>query len=145
MLPALIHKFHLAKVENKKFVTLWGTGSPLREFLFVDDLARACIHINNLSHESYIQLTQGKCSFINIGSGEEITIHDLALIIKEVVGFDGSIEWDASKPDGTPRKLMDSSRLKSTGWKPAMSLEEGISISYLDYLESEKSGKIRIK
>lgn len=145
VLPALIQKFHSAKVENKKYVTLWGTGAPLREFLFSDDLARACIHINNLSKKSYIRLTKGKCSFINIGSGEEISISELALLIKKVVGFNGNIKWDSSKPDGTLRKFMDSSRLKSTGWEPSIPLEKGISISYLDYLESKKNGCIRIK
>jgi GDP-L-fucose synthase len=125
VLPALIRKFHEAKVANAPAVTCWGTGAPLREFLYVDDLARACVFLmDNYSEEQ----------FINIGFGSDITIQELAELIKRIVGFKGEIVWDASKPDGTPRKLMDNSRLFALGWKPLVDLETGIRLAYEDFL-----------
>ncbi len=117
VLPALIRKFSEAKAEGKESVEIWGTGSPLREFLNVDDLADACYHLMHHYDEK---------GFINVGTGEDISIKDLALLIKELVGFEGELKFDTSKPDGTPRKLMDVSRLKSMGWEPKISLREGI-------------------
>jgi len=143
VLPALIYKFDLAKTLNKKTVKLWGSGAPYREFLFSDDLARACIHISNLSINDYETLVGQNCSFINIGSGDEISIYDLAILVKKVVGFEGKISWDKDKPDGTPRKLMDSSKLNSSGWIPRVSLEEGVRISYQDFLEKKEQGSLR--
>ena len=126
VLPALIRKFHEAKVAKLPTVTCWGTGSPLREFLYADDLARACVFLmQNYSEEQ----------FINIGFGSDVSIRELAEIIKRVVGFDGRIAWDTSKPDGTPRKLMDSSRLFALGWKPQVNLETGIRLAYEDFLQ----------
>jgi GDP-L-fucose synthase len=123
VLPALLRKMHTAKVNNSSYVELWGTGSPLREFMYVDDLADACVFLlNNYSDEL----------FVNVGYGEDISIRDLATLIKEIVGFQGEIRFDSTKPDGTPRKLMDSSRLHSLGWKPKTNLETGIRETYLE-------------
>ena len=126
VLPALIRKFHEAKVTAAKDVTCWGTGSPMREFLYADDLASACVHLMN--HYSEEQ-------FINVGSGSDLTIRELAELVRDVVGFTGAIEWDSSKPDGTPRKLMDSSRLFALGWKPNVPLRDGIRLAYGDFLQ----------
>lgn len=117
VLPALIRKFSEAQAQNKPFVEVWGSGSPLREFLHVDDLAEACLFLMN----EYDAL-----GFVNIGTGEDLSIKDLAVLIKKLVGYNGSIKWDDSKPDGTPRKLMDVSKIKSLGWQPTISLSEGI-------------------
>lgn len=124
VLPALLRKFHEAKEHDLPSVTIWGTGKPLREFLHVDDLADACLFLMN--HYSGKEL-------INIGSGKEISILELAKLIKEIVGYKGAIQNDLSKPDGTPRKLMDSSNLRKEGWKPKVTLEDGIQATYLDY------------
>jgi GDP-L-fucose synthase len=121
VLPALLRKFHEAKESGAKTVPVWGSGRPLREFLHVDDLADACIHLMEREVEY---------NLVNVGSGEEISIGDLAKLIANVVGFDGAIEFDASMPDGTPRKLMDSSRMKELGWQPRISLEDGIRSTY---------------
>jgi GDP-L-fucose synthase len=126
VLPALIRKFHEAKAANAPTVTCWGTGSPLREFLYADDLARACVFLlENYSEEQ----------FINVGSGQEVSVRDLTQTIKRVVGFAGEIVWDATKPDGMPRKLMDSSRLFALGWRPQVELETGIRLAYEDFLK----------
>lgn len=121
VLPALIRKFHEAKVENKPEVVLWGTGKVLREFLYVDDLADALLHLmNHYSAESHV----------NIGTGEDLSIHDLALTVKEVVGYQGNIVYDSSKPDGTPRKLLDVSLLHSLGWHHTVALRKGVEEVY---------------
>jgi len=127
VLPALIRKFHEAKVSSAITVTCWGTGTPLREFLYADDLARACLFLlENYNEEQ----------FINIGYGSDVTIKQLAETVQRVVGFGGKIVWDTSKPDGTPRKLMDSSRLFALGWKPQVELEAGIKLAYDFFLKS---------
>lgn len=127
VLPALLRKFHDAKLANAKEVVMWGTGSPMREFLFVDDLADACVFlINNYSEDE----------IVNIGTGEDITIKDLALMIKEIVGFEGKIINDTTKPDGTPRKLLDVSRLHNLGWKHKTPLKKGIEKTYRWFLEN---------
>lgn len=125
VLPAMIRKFHDAKSKNEDTVNLWGSGTPKREFLHVDDLANAVIFAlqNTLPESLY-----------NVGSGTDLTIRDLAEKIKNIVGYEGEIDWDSTKPDGTPRKLMDSSKLKSYGWSPNISLDEGIKDTYLWYL-----------
>lgn len=129
VLPALIRKFHEAKVNAAATVTCWGTGTPLREFLYADDLAGACLFLmQNYSEEQ----------FINVGSGGEITIRELSELVKRIVGFPGGIVWDESKPDGTPRKLMDSSRLFALGWKPRVDLETGIRLAYEDFLATRQ-------
>jgi len=126
VLPALIRKFHEAKATQAPVVTCWGTGSPLREFLYADDLARACVFLlENYSDEQ----------FINVGSGSEVTVRELAENVKRIVGFDGHIVWDTAKPDGTPRKLMDSSRIFALGWRPQVDMETGIRLAYDDFLK----------
>jgi GDP-L-fucose synthase len=132
VLPALIRKFHDAKINSAKTVVCWGTGTPLREFLYADDLASACVFLmQNYSEEQ----------FINVGSGSEITIRELSELVKRIVGFSGEIVWDKSKPDGTPRKLMDSSRLFALGWKPKIELETGIRMAYADFLAKQPREK----
>ena len=126
VLPALIRKFHEAKLEGSKEVVVWGSGNPMREFLFADDLADACL---------YLMLNYSERSLINIGTGEDITIRDLALLIKKEVGFEGDLVFDSSKPDGTPRKLMDVSKLHSRGWRHRIELSEGIKLAYSDFLK----------
>jgi len=124
VLPALIRKFHAAKVQGDREVVLWGTGTPRREFLHVDDLARAVVYL--MKNYSYQQIGD----FVNIGTGEDLTILELASIIKRVTGFEGEIVFDPSKPDGTPRKLLDVSRIKGLGWEPQIGLEDGIRSTY---------------
>lgn len=130
VIPAMIRKFHEATKNNAAQVEIWGTGSPLREFMFADDLADACIFLMKQYDEKL---------FLNIGTGEEVTIKELALMIKEVTGFAGDIQFDTSKPDGTPRKLMDSSRLHALGWKHTTSLREGLKKSY-QFFQQETAG-----
>lgn len=126
VLPALIRKFHEAKVNNTPEVVIWGSGSPMREFLFADDLADACYFLMDSYNEP---------NLINIGTGVDLTIKDLALLIKKVTGFEGTLTFDSTKPDGTPRKLMDVSKLHQLGWKHKIELEEGIKLAYQDFLE----------
>jgi len=129
VLPALIRRFHEAKVNNSKEVVIWGTGTPLREFLFSDDLADACVFLMNNYDER---------EFVNIGIGEDLSIKELAELIKQVVGYTGAISFDSSKPDGTPRKLMDVSKLHALGWKHKINLPEGIKLAYEDFLKKEQ-------
>jgi len=137
VLPALIRKFHEAKVAGNPTVTVWGSGSPLREFLHVDDLAAACLFLLNLEDAGYDGILNDVAApaLINVGSGEEVTIRDLALLIKRIVGFEGELVFDASKPDGTPRKLADVARLQTLGWKSNIKLLNGIATTYDWYLE----------
>jgi GDP-L-fucose synthase len=129
VLPALIRKFHEAKINNTPEVVLWGTGTPKREFLYVDDLAEACIFLmTNYSSEEHI----------NVGTGEDLSILDLANLVKNIVGFEGKIVHDLSKPDGTPRKMMNVSKIKDLGWSPKIGLEEGISSVYEWFLKNKK-------
>lgn len=137
VLPALIRKFQNAKESNQKIVNCWGTGNPLREFLYVDDLAEACIFaLNNWdinNKNAPLDNSSKKLAWLNVGSGKEISIKDLAEKIATIIGYEGNIFWDTSKPDGTPRKLMDSSRFKELGWIPKISLEDGIKLAIEDY------------
>jgi GDP-L-fucose synthase len=128
VLPVLIRKFHEAKVGGTE-VTLWGDGSPLREFLYSDDLGAACVFLMNRCDYKDIG------DFVNVGSGSELTVKELAAMIADIVGYEGSVIWDRTRPNGTPRKLMDSSRFFSFGWKPKMGLREGIGIAYQDFLK----------
>jgi len=130
VLPALIRRFHEAKAQKQDTVVCWGTGKPLREFLYSDDVARSLVFL--MQHYSEEQ-------FINVGYGSDISIRELAELVKRIVGFEGKIEWDTSKPDGTPRKLMDSSRLFALGWKPKIDLETGIRLAYEDFLKRVKA------
>jgi GDP-L-fucose synthase len=136
VIPALIRRFHEAKINNAPSVTIWGTGTPKREFLYVDDMARACVHVMQLDKDSYDQHTEAMCSHINVGTGTDLTIKELAETIKAVVGYRGDIDFDPSKPDGSPRKLMDSRRLNSFGWAPSIGLKEGLAKAYADFLKN---------
>ncbi|WP_121201915.1 GDP-L-fucose synthase [Mucilaginibacter gracilis] len=129
VLPALIRRFHEAKAGNVPSVTIWGTGSPKREFLFADDLAAACY---------YLMQNYDEPGLVNIGTGEDLSIKDLALLVKTTIGYEGEIQFDTSKPDGTPRKLMDVSKLHSKGWKHTIELEEGIKLAYQDFLQKQE-------
>jgi GDP-L-fucose synthase len=129
VLPAMIRRFHEAKEQNQPFVTIWGTGTPRREFLFADDLADACY---------YLMQNYNEAGLVNIGTGEDLSIKDLALLVKKIVDYKGEIRLDTSKPDGTPRKLMDVSKLHSKGWKHKIELEDGIKLAYNDFLSKEK-------
>ena len=128
VLPALIRRFHEAKEENAPVVTIWGTGKPKREFLYADDLAEACVYLM----ENY----DGK-ELVNVGTGEDLSIEELALLIKEITGFAGEIKYDTDKPDGTPRKLMDVTKLHGLGWKHKVQLRDGIKLAYNDFLHAE--------
>ena len=132
VLPAMIRKFHEAKEKSASEMTLWGTGSPMREFLHADDLAEACLFLMENYNESEL---------VNIGTGEDVTIKNLAALVKQIVGFQGEIIWDTSKPDGTPRKLMDVSKLHGLGWHHKIALEDGIKLAYQDFLKLTEAGK----
>ena len=133
VIPSLIRRFHEAKVANEPYVTVWGTGKPRREFLYVDDMARACVHVMNLKKDIYDQHTKLMCSHINIGSGNDLTIEQLAKIIKKVTDYKGSIKFDATKPDGSQCKLMNSKLINKLGWKSEVELEDGLAEVYLDF------------
>lgn len=133
VIPALIRRFHEAKNNHAPTVTIWGTGMPKREFLFVDDMAAACVHIMNLEKTLYYRHTQPMLSHINVGCGHDITIRELADAIGETVGFRGEINFDTSKPDGSPQKLMDSGRINALGWHAKVELEEGLLLAYADF------------
>lgn len=137
VIPAMIRKFHDAKVSDSKTVTLWGTGAAMREFLHVDDMAAACIHVMQLPLSDYQATTSPMSSHINVGTGEDISIRQLAETIQRVVGFTGEIVWDSSKPDGTPRKLMDSTKLRGLGWMPKVDLETGLKNTYEWFIEHQ--------
>lgn len=128
VLPAMIRKFHEAKEQNKPAVELWGDGSPMREFLYADDLANALV---------YLMLNYDEKQFVNVGYGSDVTIKELAEKVAEVIGYTGGMNWDSSKPNGTPRKLMDSGKLFATGWRPKVNLEDGIRMAYHDFLKLE--------
>jgi GDP-L-fucose synthase len=136
VIPGLIRRFHEAKQNAAPEVLIWGTGAPMREFLYVDDMAEACLHIMELDPDSYARNTQPMLSHINIGTGEDLSIQDLAKTIGEIVGYQGRIAFDTSKPDGTPRKLMDVGRMKSLGWLPQVGLRDGLAFAYADFLAS---------
>lgn len=128
VLPAMIRKFHEAKVQNKPNVELWGDGSPMREFLHADDLANALV---------YLMLNYNDKQFVNVGYGSDVTIQELAEKVSNIVGYKGGVVWDKTKPNGTPRKLMDSGKLFATGWRPKTNLEDGINSAYQDFLKME--------
>jgi len=147
VIPALLRKFHEAKVRGDAAVTVWGSGTPRREFMYSDDMAGACVHLLELPDAQYEQLLwpageasseQGLAPLINVGVGEDVTIRELAELVREVTGYAGAIEFDASKPDGTPRKLMDVSRLHSMDWKAPMPLDKGLTLAYQDFLVNER-------
>tara|TARA_X000000950_G_scaffold289225_1_gene411001 strand:+ start:2650 stop:3612 length:963 start_codon:yes stop_codon:yes gene_type:complete len=137
VVPALIRKFHEAKLSNSKFVEAWGTGSPKREFLHVDDMASASIHIMQLNKDKLNKYIDPMNSHINVGTGSDISIKELTNIISEIVGFKGAIKWDKSKPDGTPRKLLDCSLIKKLGWSPSIKLNDGLKKTYEWFLNQK--------
>jgi GDP-L-fucose synthase len=142
VIPGMINKFHEAKKNNKKKVTIWGTGKPLREFTFTDDLASACIDVMNLDHSEFNKITaynrnDGLPPILNVGSGEEISISDLAKKISKIVGYDGEIYYDQKIPDGTLRKVVNSSRIKKLGWQSKVDLDKGLEIAYDSYLANK--------
>jgi GDP-L-fucose synthase len=139
VIPALIRRFHEAKISASSAVLIWGTGTPRREFLYVDDMATASVHIIRLDKTKYDSCMSSMCSHINVGFGSDVTIEQLANTIADVVGYRGRIEFDVSKPDGAPRKLMNHTRLVSLGWTPRVGLEEGLRIAYKDFLETNRN------
>lgn len=136
VIPAMIRRFHEAKINSAAQVTIWGTGKPFREFLYVDDMAAACCYVMNLNDATYAQHTQDMLSHINVGYGSDLSIAKLAQTISHVVGYNGKLEFDTSKPDGTPKKLMDSSRLNNLGWQAKINLENGLTKTYQDFLKN---------
>ena len=133
VIPGLIYRFHHAKINNLKSIKIWGTGLPKREFLYVDELARASIHLMNLEKKIYDDFTTSRCIHVNAGSGKDLTIQDLAIMIKDVIKFEGDIEFDSSKPDGTYRKLLDSKVIENLGFKSEINLKDGLVITYNEY------------
>ena len=136
VIPGLIYRFHNAKTKNLPSVNVWGTGKPKREFLYVDDMAEASIHIMNVNKKNYDKQTSLRCAHINVGNGKEHTIKEIAENIKKIVGFKGEINFDSTKPDGSPRKFLDCSRLKKLGFKPKINLQEGLKKTYKNFLKA---------
>ena len=136
VIPGMIYRFHEAKIKNLKRVVIWGTGTPKREFLYVDDMAKASIHLMNIDKKTYDEHTSFMCSHINVGSSKDLTIKELAETIKEVVDFKGEIYFDHTKPDGNPRKLLNSKRINNLGFKPETSLIKGLKKTYQEYIKS---------
>ena len=139
VIPALIRRFHEAKHRNLAEVIAWGTGSPRREFLYVDDMAEASVFVMNLDIRQYLSITQPTLSHINVGSGVDCTIKKLTEMVAQTVGYTGQIIWDSTKPDGAPRKLMDSGKLEDLGWRSTTSISEGLEKSYLDFCRNRKN------
>jgi GDP-L-fucose synthase len=137
VIPALIRRFHEAKVSGATNVTIWGTGSPRREFLYVDDMAAASVHVMQLNKAVYDAHTESMQSHINVGYGRDVTIAELAQVVGQAVGYQGEITFDITKPDGTPRKWMDSSRLNNLGWQAQVPLLEGLALAYQDFLKGQ--------
>ena len=133
VIPALIRKFYEAKINKSPTIAVWGSGKPKREFLHVDDLARACYLLMNIKREKYYEVASSMCSHINVGSGYDLTIKKLAENIKEIVGYKGIIEFDKTRPDGVKKKLLDSSRIRKLGWKPKITLDQGLKKIFQDY------------
>lgn len=143
VIPALLRRFHEAKVANVLEVAIWGTGSPKREFLYVDDMAAACVFVMNLDPASYQAQVQPQLSHINVGYGEDVTIAELARTVAKVVDYAGAVTFDTSKPDGAPRKWMDSTRLHALQWKPQVALEAGLRAAYADMLAGFLDNRVR--
>ena len=143
VIPALIRRFHEAVTTNADEIVIWGSGTPMREFLHVDDMAAASVHVMNLDHEIYQTHTQPMLSHINVGTGIDCTIRELAETIAKVVNFEGKLVFDSSKPDGSPRKLMDVSRLKLLGWEASIKLQEGLKTAYQWYVDNYEAAVSR--
>jgi GDP-L-fucose synthase len=140
VIPALLRRFHEAKEENASEVFVWGTGQPRREFLFVEDMASASVYVMNLDRDRYSANTTEMCSHINVGFGSDVSIAALAAAVAKTIGYSGDIKFDTSRPDGTKRKLMNSERLFSMGWRPSVDLDKGLSIAYQDFVNSVRRG-----
>ncbi|WP_236171116.1 GDP-L-fucose synthase [Pseudomonas pseudonitroreducens] len=138
VIPALIRRFHEAKLANAPSVSIWGSGTPRREFLYVDDMAKASVHVMELGLDAYQQVTQPTLSHINVGYGSDLSILELAQLVAQTVGYSGSIQVDPSKPDGTPQKLMNIERLKAMGWAPETTLADGLQKAYIDFQHSTR-------
>jgi GDP-L-fucose synthase len=143
VIPALMRRFHEAKLSNAPEVVIWGSGKPMREFLYVDDMAAASVYVMNLDRDTYAKHTDPMHSHINVGTGEDVTIADLARLVGDVVGYRGNISFDTSKPDGTPRKLLDVSKLKQLGWQASTPLPEGLRRAYTAFVELTEEGANR--
>lgn len=139
VIPGLLRRFHEARQQGAAAVTIWGSGTPRREFLYVDDMAAACLHVMDLDPGIHRRNTEPMLSHINVGFGDDITILELAQAVARTVGYGGRIELDRSKPDGTPRKLMDSTRLRKLGWQPRIGLDEGLRMAYDDFLKAYRT------
>ena len=137
VLPALLRRAHEAKRDDRPELVIWGTGKPRREFLYVDDMAAACVHVMELDQATYAAQTRPMASHLNVGCGEDLSIAELAALVCEAVGYRGRIVYDTSRPDGTPRKLMNSDRLRALGWRPRVSLVEGLALAYRDFCARE--------
>jgi len=135
VIPALLRRFHMAKETKANRVAIWGTGKALREFLYVDDMAEACLFIMEIPKDVYLVNNESEVGHINVGYGKDVTIAELAQLISKIVGYSGEIVFDFSKPDGAPRKLLDSSQINKLGWKPRMNLHQGLEIAYKDLLK----------
>jgi GDP-L-fucose synthase len=138
VVPAMLQRFHEAKLEDAPSVTVWGTGTPRREFLYVDDMAAACLHVMNLDVATWAEHTHPMQRLLNVGYGTDVSIAELAHCVARAVGYEGEITFDTNRPDGSPRKLLDSSRLHKLGWKPKVGLEEGLELAYADFAANTK-------
>jgi len=141
VIPGMMRRFHEAKLDNSPVVSVWGTGAPRREFLHVDDIASASVHVMNLDRQTYSEYTRPMLSHINVGAGYDISINELAQIIKGVVGYQGNVVFDTNKPDGTPRKLMDSMRMKDLGWQAKIEIKMGLADAYNDFKDNYEKYK----
>jgi len=137
VIPAMMQRFHNAKITKQAQVRVWGSGNQMREFMHVDDMAAASVHVTNLSSQKYAQVTNPRLSHINVGTGIDCTIRELAETMQEVVGFEGDLQFDTSKPDGTPRKLLDVEHLKSLGWEASITLRDGLNLTYAWFLDHQ--------
>ena len=136
VIPGLIRRIHQAKVNKDEVLNVWGTGSAMREFLYVDDLAQACVMLMNIPKGDYKACIPVRNSHINIGTGSDVSIKELVALLVRVIGYEGKIQWDATKPDGTPRKLLDVSRINELGWKASTKLKDGLQLTYHRYLKT---------
>jgi GDP-L-fucose synthase len=140
VIPAMLQRFHQAVIDESDDVVVWGSGTPMREFLHVEDMAQACVHVMNLSTHQFTQhITDPMCSHINVGTGKDVTIKELAEIMAKTVGFKGQLVFDKTKPDGTPRKVLNVERLAELGWQYTMDLEQGLELTYRWFLKNQSS------
>jgi GDP-L-fucose synthase len=144
VIPAMLRRFHEAKLANAKSVAVWGTGTPRREFLYVDDMAAACVHVMNLTPADWAANTKPMQSLLNVGYGSDVSIAELARLVADAVGYEGDITFDSSRPDGSPRKLIDSARLHRLGWSPNIALAQGLRLAYADFAGHSKETAVTV-